>query len=141
VKHLLGIASIVLGAAFAEAGPDRQQLIGTWQSQGGESQTWKLAAKGEAMQIVRAENDRKVSEVECNTAGRECALKDEGKPVKVSMWFNGSKLVVMETRGSEVLKRRFQASGDGSTMELETIPIKPQGKPETVRLTRAPASQ
>jgi hypothetical protein len=57
------------------------------------------------------------------------------------MWFNGPKLVVMEVRGSEVLKRRFHATDDGSATEVESIPIVPQGKSELVRLTRAPASR
>jgi len=141
VKLLISLVSIALWGACAAAAADRQTLIGAWHAQdGGASKTWTLTANGDAMHIVRAENDQKVSEVECNTSGRECELKDAGKPVKVSMWFNGSKLVVMETRGTEVLKRRFAASDDGNAMELETIPIVPQGKSETVHLTRTPTS-
>jgi hypothetical protein len=67
--------------------------------------------------------------------------QQEGKPVKVTMWFNGPKLLVMGLRGSQVLKRRFHATDDGSAMEVESIPIVPQGKPESVRLKRTPASR
>jgi hypothetical protein len=63
------------------------------------------------------------------------------KPVKVSMWFNGPKLVVMETRGSEILKRRFQTVGDGNELDLEVVPIVPQRKRERFRLLRAASSR
>jgi hypothetical protein len=46
------------------------------------------------------------------------------------MWFNGPKLVELETRGAQVVKRRFSITGDGDTMDLETIPIVPTGKSE-----------
>ena len=121
---------------------ERAKLIGTWETRQPQPlrATWILAAKGSALQITRIESDRK-SEVECNTVGRECAVQDSGKPVKVSMWFNGPKLVVMETRGSEILKRRFQAVGDGNELDLEVIPIVPQGRPERFRLLRAASSR
>jgi len=133
---------MVLGVAVTAATPDREKLIGAWESQGaGDAKTvWTLSANGDSIHITQSENDRKISDVECNTGGRECEMKQAGKPVKVSMWFNGPKLVVMEVRGSEVLKRRFHATDDGSAMELELIPIVPQGKSELVHMTRASAS-
>ena len=55
------------------------------------------------------------------------------------MWFNGPKLVEMETRGSEIIKRRFQAE-EGDMVEVEVIPIVPSGKTEVVRLHRVSES-
>jgi hypothetical protein len=60
-------------------------------------------------------------------------------PQKVSMCFNGPKLVELETRGNQVVKRRFTVTGDGDTMDLETIPIVPTGKSETTHLRRVPS--
>jgi hypothetical protein len=140
VRYLVGFVGLLLGVAAADDNLDRSKRIGSWAAAAGSADTWTLAANGDKFHITHTENDRKLSEWECNAAGRECATKEAGKPVKVSMWFNGSKLVVMETRGTEVLKRRFHASGDGNTLELELIPIVPQGKPELVRLARAPSS-
>ena len=139
----LGIVGIVLGVAAHAQTADREKLIGSWtnQSSGESRSVWTLAESGDSMRITQTESDRTVVELACNTLGRECEIKQAGKPVKVSMWFNGPKLVVMEVRGSDVLKRRFQAANDGSTMEMEVIPIVPQGKPEVIRLTRTPASQ
>jgi hypothetical protein len=42
----------------------------------------------------------------------------------------------METKGNLVLKRRFSITGDGDTMDLETIPIAPPGKVETSHFRR-----
>ena len=81
-----------------------------------------------------------VEEFKCNTMGKECAGKDAGRPSKVSLWFNGPKLVELETRGTQVVKRRFIISGDGDTMNLETIRIVPTGKSETVHFRRVPSA-
>ena len=72
--------------------------------------------------------------------GRECEIKDSGRQAKVSMWFSGPKLVELETKGSEVVKRRFALSGQGDTMELEVIPIVPVGRSETKLLKRIQTS-
>jgi hypothetical protein len=77
-----------------------------------------------------------VVEFECDTLGKECAIQDAGRRSKVSMWFNGSKLVELETRGSQVVKRRFSLTGDGDTMDVEIIPIVPSGKSETTHFKR-----
>jgi hypothetical protein len=141
VRCLVVVATFLFSAAGLTAdGVDRDKLNGSWESRGSDRATWSLDVNGDAMHIVRVENDRKLSDFECNTVGRECEIKESGKPMKVSMWFNGAKLVVMETRGNEVVKRRFQPTVDGNEVEVEVIPIVPQGKPETVRLYRAPAS-
>jgi hypothetical protein len=132
------LSPISLAADDAE----RAKLIGTWETRQPQTlrATWILAAKGSALQVTHIESDRK-SEVKCNTVGRECAVQDSGKPVKVSMWFNGPKLVVMETRGSEILKRRFQTVGDGNELDLEVVPIVPQRKRERFRLLRVASSR
>jgi hypothetical protein len=58
----------------------------------------------------------------------------------VSVWFSGPKLVELETKGSEVIKRRFQVAGQGDTMQLEVISIVPDGRTETKMLKRVEAS-
>jgi len=68
--------------------------------------------------------------------GRECEGKDAGREAKISLWFSGPKLVQLETRGSEVVKRRFAASQPGDSMEIEVIPIVPDGKKQVLKLKR-----
>jgi hypothetical protein len=70
--------------------------------------------------------------------GKECEVKDAGRKVKVTLFFNGPKLVVLETRGDEVVKKRFGAVETGDTLELEVIPVAPDGKTETVHFKRVP---
>jgi hypothetical protein len=143
VRCLVIVTSLLLSAAgLAAGGTDHDKLNGAWESVDDATTraTWTLRADGDVLHMTRVENDRKLSEFECNTVGRECEFKEAGKPVKVSMWFNGPKLVIMETRGNDVVKRRFQTTDDGNGIELEIIPIVPQGKPELLRLHRAPAS-
>lgn len=72
--------------------------------------------------------------------GKECASEDAGRRSKVSMWFNGPMLVELETRGSQIVKRRFRITANGDTMDLETIPIVPPGKSETVHFKRVPST-
>jgi hypothetical protein len=138
VKRLLVILCVGAGlTAFADDVADRDKLAGSWESPDGAR--WVLDSKADSVHIAEFDHDRKVSELECNTLGRECAVKDGGKSAKVTMYFNGPKLVVLETRGSEVVKRRFQANGD--QLEVETMPLVPQGKTETSKLSRAVVAQ
>lgn len=137
MKRLFVFVFVAAGfTAFADDLADRDKLAGSWQSPDGER--WVLDSKADSVHISEFDHDRKVSEFECNTLGRECAVKDGGKSAKVTMYFNGPKLVVLETRGSEVVKRRFQSNGD--QLEVETMPLVPQGKTETAKLSRAAAA-
>lgn len=100
---------------------------------------WKLGFDGDVVRIQWSLPGGKSSEIRCNTVGRECESRNGNKPMKVSIWFNGPKLVVMETSGSDVVKRRFHATGDA--LEMEVIPIVPKGDARVVRLTRVAESQ
>ena len=42
------------------------------------------------------------------------------------MWHNGPMLVLMETRGNAVIKKRLKLSDDGQTLSLEVIHIAPK---------------
>jgi hypothetical protein len=118
---------------------DRALLAGNWaaDSAGGNDSTesWTITEDREQMNINHSRSGDE-SVVECNTVGRECQLKDSGREIRISMWFNGPKLVQMETRGSDVVKRRFRATEGGQTLEVETIPIVPTGKAEITRFKR-----
>jgi hypothetical protein len=118
----------------------RAKLIGTWRDAAAAGSTagavWSLEDKGDDIRITHVVDGQKVEDVACNTMGRECEVKDSGKHVKISMWFNGQKLVQMVTRGSEVTKRRFSIVENGDMMEVEVIPIVPGGQTQVVQLRR-----
>lgn len=134
------LAVLVTAASLFAFDDARAKLMGSWQpdepsSQGGG--VWTLERKdGDILRLTYMQGDQKVTEFECNTTGQECQVKDSGKSAKVSMWFSGSTLVELETRGSEVFKRQFAISPQGDNLEVEVIPIEPAGKPETFHLRR-----
>src|SRR3954454_11838892 len=119
-------------AAWADEPPQREKLAGTWESSDGAR--WVLDAKDDAIHVSEFDHDRKLADFECNTMGKQCEIKDAGKSAKITMYFNGPMLVVMETRGNDVVKRRFRANGD--QLQVETMPLVPAGKTETAKLAR-----
>jgi hypothetical protein len=138
----LGLA-LAVSVAFADDGSLRDKIVGAWLTEGSVDSgaaSWVLERDGDTIHVTELQNGEKQSEFKCNTKGRECDAKDSGRPAKVSFWFNGPKLVQMETRGSEVFKRRFSASNGGEALEVEVIPIVPQGKAVVLRFKRAQPS-
>lgn len=136
------ISAVILSAgvtAFADDTASRSKLIGNWSAQTPHA-AWAFDQGTGGLKVVHSEGNDRVSEFECNTSGRECKIKDAGKAATVSMWFSGPKLVQMETRGSDVVKRRFSVIGEGDTLELEIIPVVPAGKPETLQFKRVQAT-
>lgn len=138
--RMVGLAALIFSiAAFADD-TDRAKLMGGWESQSGtgnSKETWLFEAKGDAVHVTYLQGDKKVAEFECDTDGKDCATKVAGHAAKISLWFNGSKLVELETRGSEVVKRRFAIAGAGEEMDLEIIPIASESKAETLHFKRA----
>jgi len=130
----VSLGSIALGDDFAE----RAKLTGTWQAQGeggAANAVWVLESQGDVFHITNSEGDKKIADYACNL-GKECEVKDGGRKVRVTVYFNGPKLVVMETKGDEVVKRRFGAAQQGDTLELEVIPVAPAGKTEMLHFQR-----
>jgi hypothetical protein len=143
LRFAIGMLALAVPAVAGDL-EQRQKLAGSWQESGAAPKTWILEETGDNVRITETANGQKLVEYECNTLGKECEVKESGKHAKVSMWFNGPRLVAMEVRGNDVVKRRFQASEDGAGMKIEVIPIAPAGKPEVIelkRLTTAAASQ
>jgi hypothetical protein len=135
----IGLFVLGLGAAMAAARPD---LNGVWQldSSGIPSES-KL--KSETLVIHQGEDSVEISEdrtsksgkeikddIQCNTLGQECKLKS----AQVSLWYNGSMLVLVETHNDVVTKTRFTPSEDGKTLNMEVIHMAP-GNPRTENLT------
>src|SRR4051794_28614084 len=83
---------------------ERQKLAGSWQEVAGEpARTWTIQETDDGMRITESLKGETLMDLRCNTLGKECEVKDEGKHAKISLWFNGPKLVAMESRGNDVL--------------------------------------
>jgi len=137
------LLALGISAAADDAG-DRDKLIGSWTAAdnaaaGANSATWTLSSKGDSLQITETEGGAKVTEFTCTTNGQTCEIKSAGKKATVSMWYNGPKLVELETKGEETIQRRFAILPEGG-MQIEIVPIVPSGKTETIQLKRAQAS-
>jgi len=138
MKVLVITASTLLLAGSALAADDalRAKLTGKWHQSDGNGETWTLKDSGGSIHLANSGSKETIVEFDCNTVGKECAIKHVGRKSKVSLWFNGAKLVELETTGNQVVKRRFAVTGDGDTMDLETIPITPSGQGETTHFKR-----
>lgn len=130
---------VFCGALLGDDAADRAKLTGTWQLQSGsekEGSLWTLETKDDGIRIVHAQNNQKITEFECNTLGKECEVTDAGHHVKISIWYDGAKLVEYETRGSDVTKWSLGITGQGDTMEVEETPITRTGKTEILEFKR-----
>jgi flagellar hook-basal body complex protein FliE len=139
--HLTAILLLSFGAAaLAESESDRQKLLGSWEQEGATqnspSSSWTFSAANDSIHVTQLEGGNKIADFACGTAGTSCEVKTSGKKATVSMWFNGPLLVEMETKGSEVIKRRFKILPQGDLMEMEVIPIVPGGKTEILQFKR-----
>lgn len=132
------------GGAMGGEQSDREKLIGSWELQYAPltslSSHWTFSEQGKSIHVTQLEGTNKVANFECDIDGDPCEIKVSGKRAMVSLWFNGPKLVELETKGSEVVKRRFeiisQGDGAGEVMEMELIPIVPSEKTEIFRYKR-----
>jgi hypothetical protein len=129
----------MVSAALAQD-TDRPNMTGRWQidparSEGGGGETLSIQAKDDdSLHYLLESHNGGIAEFQCITDGRECAMTDGGHKAKVSVWFNGDSLGMMETRGSNVVKRKLTVTG--STLQMDVIPIVPQGKTDKLVFTR-----
>jgi hypothetical protein len=108
---------------------DRPALNGVWQGSSN-SETVTIHQKDDAVEIVEA--GRQTSDLQCKTDGKACKIKGG----EVMFWYNGPMLVLMETHGTRVVKKRFRPSDDGKNLEIEIIHIEPTGSTEKLTLAR-----
>lgn len=129
-------------AGWADDQADRAKLLGAWDSQDDAAKraAWTFEFKGDSLHVTYSEGGHVVTDFECNTKGQECDAKVGAGRAKVSLWFNGPKLVELETKGQEIVKHRFGITGQGEQMEMEVIPIAPDGKTETLHFKRGALS-
>lgn len=140
----LMLVCILTGVAWADDYDNRAKLMGTWELQAesasAKGAAWvvedKSDAKHASIHLTQSLGQQKVSEFECEL-GQECKVQDSGKSATVTVYFNGARLVELETRGKETFKRRFTLAEKADTLEVEVIPIVPEGATEKLVFKRA----
>ena len=129
---------VLTGLLFAaDNSGDRTKVAGKW-LEPDSNLNWLIEDKGDSIRITQSQNNQQISLIDCKI-GSECNVKDGGHAAKITLYYNGPKLVELETKGSETIKRRFSATDDA--MEIEVIPIIPDGKTQVVKLKRVSAKQ
>ena len=137
IRVMIAMLSLASVACLADDAADRAKLGGTWNLDGAAAKTaWTLQGTDTGIHVIYTRGTDKVADFECTTSGKECATKIDGHAVKVSIYFNGPRLVMLETRGDNVVKLRFGLAAEPGEMEVETMPISPSGKDETQRFKR-----
>lgn len=128
-------ALIACATCLADDHADREKLWGTWTAH---DSSITLRSNGRTVQVSETQGPGKVAEFECNTMGKECKVNTSGRESTLTMYFNGPRLIELETTGKEVVKRRFRASSDGKQLEVEVMSIVPERKAEILMFQRAP---
>lgn len=129
---------LLTACAMADDDAQRSKLMGSWQVQTSgakEASSYTLQPSADGLHVSGSTGAKTIVEFECKMA-QQCDIKDSGRRATVTMYFNGPKLVENETIGSRIVRKRFSVTGDGNTMELEVIPIEPEGKTETIVFKR-----
>jgi hypothetical protein len=135
---LLAIALAPLSFAQAASDPD---LSGTWLDSSNSAEKITFNEKGDKIQVREQDGDKVLADYTCNLSGQQCNVKEAGHPVKVMIYYNGSKLIEIKERGSDVEKRRFSLGQDGKTMLVETIPLSSAGGQPITRTYQKENSQ
>jgi hypothetical protein len=89
---------------------------------------------------VRERNGRQiVARFTCAADGSQCDLDDNGHKAKVSLWYDGSALMILKTGGEkqdETTERRLQLSPDRKTLTVQFTNLAGSDKPETLVFTK-----
>jgi hypothetical protein len=127
--------ALLAGPARADQQSDRASLIGSWVQSGG-SNGWIINSAADGLHITEIEGSGTVADYQCKLDGHDCDVKVSGHKVAISMYFNGAILVQIETRGDQIVKRRFTVEPAGNTLKVETIPMMAHAQPEEMEFER-----
>lgn len=138
---LCAAAPLVCVAPLGAWDDDVRDVSGSWEMRddSGGRTAWTFQAKDDTIHVAEIDRGQTVAEFDCNTLGKDCKVKRNGRQATISMWYSGPALVELTTQGSTVVKRRFLPSAKGDSMQVEVIPVVPAGKTETMTLVRKDA--
>ena len=131
----LAMASSLIGPARADEQSGRAGLIGSWVQSGGNN-AWIIDNAADGLHIKQIEGSGTVADYQCNLDGHDCDVKIGGHKAAISMYFNGAILVQIETKGDQIVKRRFSIEPSGNTLKVETIPMAAHAQTEEMEFER-----
>jgi hypothetical protein len=130
---LCGLLLAVFLPALTAQTPD---VSGTWRSDSNASLQWILNQKSGNIHVRELSGNKVEADFTCSLNGTECNVKENGHSEKLIMYFNGAKLVEIRERGASAFEQRLTISADGKTLTVETVPLVPYQKPETLLFRR-----
>jgi hypothetical protein len=114
-----------LDAAKSQAGGGNRQVTFTIQDNSPKIEFKRVVQEGGGHEVV--------SQFTCETGGKECEFDEGGHKAKVSLWYDGTALVILKTDGPKedaVTQWRLDLSSDGKTLTVDLTHIDPSGNPE-----------
>jgi len=130
----IGAVSLPL---MADTQTDRDSLVGTWNENGG-AHGWVIESSAKGLHMTQLEASAPIADFTCATDGHDCDIKISGKKGKVSLYYNGSALIQLETKGDLITKRKFTINGDG--LKVEVTPMTDKVVTEERQFGRGPAT-
>jgi hypothetical protein len=149
MRNLLLLSTLLMTGAWAQ---DRPELNGVWQLDPAHCAFSEIRLKSQTLSFKQEDESIKVedtateesgkerkAEFECNTNGRECNVKLNGQAAKLSAYYNGAVLVVIEQRrgNDTTIRKRLKTSEDGKTLTIEVANLgRPGLKPDSLVYTK-----
>lgn len=144
-RALAVVVAPLIPVLLCTAAPN-PNFSGTWQldaskSEGEQGRMITLtiqdaAGKINFKRVVRQKDGKEeTSQFTCDIGGNQCDFNEAGHTAKVSLWYNGSALVILKTDGPKedsVTQWKLELSGDGKTMNVEFTHIEPNDKAENL---------
>ena len=111
------VLSPLVMPVHADEQADRASLVGSWVQSGG-NHAWIINTSASGLHMTQIEGSGTVADFSCDTLGQQCDVKISGHKATVSMYYNGSALVQLETKDGEIVQRKFTASGNSLKVEI-----------------------
>ena len=135
----LTLALFFAPSVLLPASPATPNFTGTWQLdpahntvEEGKTITYDIkdaAGKITFKRVVREKDGKEVtSQFTCAIGGDQCEFDDGGHKAKVSLWYNGSALMILKTEGPKeeaVTQWKLELSSDGKTLNIEYTHVDP----------------
>ncbi len=100
----------------------RAALVGSWVQNGGAT-GWIIESRTDGLHVTQIEGSGPIADFECNTYGQNCEVKIAGHKATESLYYNGSALVQLETKGDQIVERRFSVLPSGNSLKVEVTPM------------------
>jgi hypothetical protein len=113
----------------------RAALVGSWVQNGG-SAGWVIDSRADGLHIKQIEGSGPIADFECNTYGQNCEVKIAGHKVTESFYYNGATLIQLETKGDQIVERRFSVLPSGNAMKVEVTPMSGKMQKEELEFER-----